>query len=86
MGQFSASSVLHRGTGDQVQVHPSLQDRATQEAPLFLQIAAPGRRAGEPSRWNLKFTSTLVPPSSEAILYLLSYCSVVRLRLHSLQI
>jgi hypothetical protein len=35
---------------------------------------------------NLKFTSTFVPSSSETILYLLSYCSVVRLRLHSLQI
>jgi hypothetical protein len=35
---------------------------------------------------NLKFTSTFVPPSVERILYLLSYCSLVRLRLHSLQI
>ena len=35
---------------------------------------------------NPNFTSTFVPPSSETILYLLSYCSVVGLRLHSLQI
>ena len=48
-----------------------------------------GKPASFPAEYgggNLKFTSTFVPPSSETILYLLSYCSVVRLRLHSLQI
>jgi hypothetical protein len=51
--------------------------------PLDDEPASPGVVS---TRWNLKFTSTFVPPSAETILYLLSYCSVVRLRLHSLQI
>lgn len=86
MGQFSTSRHPRQGYRSQ----GSGTSESCSEEPLFLWICdaltenlskLDARR-----RRNTISPSTFVPTSEERILYLLSYCELVRLRLHSVQI